>query len=97
MALVYFIITFTLSWKIWSNTDVIISWFETDEVFQRISILLLLTNLFGYKSNVTQALEHTYPTLVGFYLASRQVYGALAFQYGFCARRWCIVEPGRGD
>lgn len=49
----------------------IISWFETDDLFQRVSIVFLLATLFGYTTNITQAFEHTYPTLIGFYLASR--------------------------
>ncbi|KAK5132990.1 hypothetical protein LTR08_008277 [Meristemomyces frigidus] len=69
--LVQFIITFTLSWKIWSDMALVISWFETDDLFQRLSILFLLACLFGFTTNITQAFENTYPTLVGFYLASR--------------------------
>ena len=72
-ALLHFIITFTLSWKIWNDMSKIISWFETDDIAQRIAIILLLSCLFGLTTNVTGAFgEHnTYPTLIGFYLASR--------------------------
>lgn len=49
----------------------IIAWFETDDIFQRVSILFLLACLFGYTTNIVEAFEHTYATLIGFYLAAR--------------------------
>ncbi|KYG42820.1 hypothetical protein M433DRAFT_146436 [Acidomyces richmondensis BFW] len=70
-SLLRFVITFTLSWKIWNDMVLIISWFETDDMFQRLSILFLLACLFGFTTNITQAFDYTYPTLIGFYLASR--------------------------
>lgn len=70
-----FIITFTLSWKIWNDTTLVVSWFETDDIFQRFCILTLMAMLFGYTTNITQSFEHeegsTYATLIGFYLAAR--------------------------
>lgn len=71
LALLQFVITFTLSWKIWNDMALIISWFETNDIFQRISIIFILACLFGFTTNITQAFEHTYPTLIGFYLAAR--------------------------
>lgn len=71
LSLLHFIITFTLSYKIWNDMNLFISWFETDDVFQRVSILLLLACLFGYTTNIVEAFEHTYATLIGFYLAAR--------------------------
>ncbi|KAK5126641.1 hypothetical protein LTR85_009575 [Meristemomyces frigidus] len=71
LALLQFIITFTLSWKIWNDMNLIISWFETNDIFQRISIIFLLACLFGFTTTITQAFEHTYATLIGFYLAAR--------------------------
>ena len=70
-ALLRFIITFTLSWKIWNDNTLIVSWFETDDLFQRLSIVFLLACLFGLTTTMTQAFEQTYATLIGFYLASR--------------------------
>ncbi|KAK5163100.1 uncharacterized protein LTR77_010884 [Saxophila tyrrhenica] len=70
-SLLHFIITFTLSWKIWNDMSLIISWFETDDIFQRICILFLMACLFGYTTNITEAWEHTYATLIGFYLCAR--------------------------
>lgn len=71
LSLLHFIITFTLSYKIWNDMSLFISWFETDDVFQRISILFLLACLFGYTTNIVEAFSHTYATLIGFYLAAR--------------------------
>ena len=70
-ALLQFIVTFTLSWKIWNDMALIISWFETDDIFQRVSVLFLLACLFGYTTNIMEAFDATYATLIGFYLAAR--------------------------
>lgn len=74
-SLLQFIITFTLSWKIWNDMTLVVSWFETDDIFQRFCILTLMAMLFGYTTNITQSFEHeegsTYATLIGFYLAAR--------------------------
>ncbi|KAK4896677.1 hypothetical protein LTR49_028107 [Elasticomyces elasticus] len=78
----FFIITFSLSWKIWNDMSQIISWFERDDIAQRISIIFLLSCLFDLTTNITQAFgvhvedgeyggHGTYPILIGFYLASR--------------------------
>ncbi|KAI5370915.1 putative Low temperature requirement A [Septoria linicola] len=71
LSLLHFVITLTLSYKIWTDVALFISWFETDDVFQRLSILFLLACLFGYTTNIVEAFEHTYATLIGFYLAAR--------------------------
>ncbi|KAI3318583.1 hypothetical protein HD806DRAFT_512035 [Xylariaceae sp. AK1471] len=70
-ALLQFVITFLLSWKIWTDLELTISWFETDDVLQRISILFQLAVLFGLTTNITRAFEGTYATLIGFYLTAR--------------------------
>jgi low temperature requirement protein LtrA len=69
--LLRFVITFTLSWKIWNDMAMIIAWFETDDIFQRFSVLFLLACLFGYTTNIVQAFETTYASLIGFYLTAR--------------------------
>lgn len=74
LSLLRFVITFTLGYKIWNDMALFISWFETDDVFQRMSVLFLLTCLFGYTTNITHAFDeehNTYATIVGFYLAAR--------------------------
>ncbi|KAK4574304.1 hypothetical protein LTR86_002065 [Recurvomyces mirabilis] len=78
-SLLNFVITFTLSFKIWNDMAQIISWFETDDMFQRFSIIFELVCLFGFTTNITQAFERedsTYATMIGFYLTAR-LYNAL--------------------
>jgi low temperature requirement protein LtrA len=82
-ALLKFVITFTLSWKIWNDMAMIISWFETDDIFQRVSILFLLACLFGYTTNITGAFDGTYATLIGFYLAARLYMGSYILLVAF--------------
>ncbi len=36
-----------MSWKIWSDVMQLISWFETDDILQRIEILFLIACLLG--------------------------------------------------
>lgn len=45
--LLRFVINFIMSWKIWSDLALIISWFETDNIAQRISILFIMACLLG--------------------------------------------------
>nr|OQO25053.1 hypothetical protein B0A51_07432 [Rachicladosporium sp. CCFEE 5018] len=71
LSLLQFVITFTLSWKIWNDMAMIIAWFETDDIFQRLSVLFLLACLFGYTTNIVSGFEHTYSSLIWFYLTAR--------------------------
>jgi len=57
----------------------IIAWFETDDIFQRVSILFLLACLFGYTTNIVEAFSDTYATLIGFFLAARLYMTAYLF------------------
>lgn len=66
-----FAITFILGWKMWSDITIIISWFESDDVFQRINVLFVMICLVGFTLNIVQAFETTYIPLVSFYLAQR--------------------------
>jgi hypothetical protein len=45
--LLRFVVTFIMSWKIWSDITQLISWFETDDVFQRVEILFQICCLLG--------------------------------------------------
>ena len=76
--LVRFAVTFILGWKMWTDITVIISWFEIDDIFQRLCILFVMITLFGYTLNIVQAFETTWINLVGFYLASR-LFGAVYY------------------
>lgn len=70
-SLLHFIIVFTISWKIWNDIALLISWFKNEDLFQRLSILLLLAVLFGLTTNLENAFNGTYPTIIGFYIAAR--------------------------
>jgi low temperature requirement protein LtrA len=45
--LLRFSITFIMSWKIWSDLALIISWFETDDIMQRLSVMIIMACLLG--------------------------------------------------
>jgi len=70
-SLVEFVITFTLGWKMWSDLTLVISWFEVDDICQRISVLFIMISLFGYTLNIAQAFENTWIQLIAFFLAQR--------------------------
>lgn len=66
-----FLITFVLSWKMWNDLTLSISWFETDDIAQRIAVLFVMICLFGYTLNIVEAFESTWTQLVAFYLTQR--------------------------
>lgn len=70
-SLLDFSITFIMGWKFWTDISVLISWFDSDDILRRISVLFILTCLLGFTTNVADAFHHTYTPLVAFYLASR--------------------------
>jgi low temperature requirement protein LtrA len=49
--LLRFVICFIMSWKIWSDMALIVSWFETNDILQRISVLFIMACLLGYVTN----------------------------------------------
>ncbi|KAF4969373.1 hypothetical protein FZEAL_10233 [Fusarium zealandicum] len=74
--LLRFAITFIMSWKIWADITLVMSWFETDDVLTRLEILFEIACLLGFTTNMTYSFyddEHhnTYTMLVSFYLAAR--------------------------
>ncbi|KAM7206286.1 Bacterial low temperature requirement A protein (LtrA) domain containing protein [Rhypophila sp. PSN 637] len=74
--LLRFVVTFIMSWMIWSGTAQLISWFETNDVLQRVKILFLIACLLGHTTNMLRAFHEghdTYTMLVSFYLAARFV------------------------
>ncbi|KAG9015652.1 hypothetical protein FRB90_004605 [Tulasnella sp. 427] len=66
-----FCVTFIPSWKIWSDVAMLVSYFETDDIFQRCGILFILACLVGYTCNIVEAFDGTYTQLIAFYLAAR--------------------------
>jgi len=75
-SLLRFAITFIMGWKFWSDISLLISWFDSDDVLRRMSVLFVLTCLLGFTTNMASAFEHTYAPLVGFYLAARMFLAA---------------------
>jgi low temperature requirement protein LtrA len=71
-----FAVMFIMSWRIWSDIAVVISWFETDDILQRLSVLFIMACLVGLTTNMLQAFEETYSQLVAFYLAARFFIGS---------------------
>lgn len=69
--LMRFSVTFILGWKIWSDLTLIVSWFETNDIFQRILVLFVMICLFGFTLNIAQAFESTWIQMIAFYLTSR--------------------------
>lgn len=55
----------------WSDLTLVISWFEKNDIFQRICVLFVMICLFGYTLNIVQAFETTWIQLIAFYLAQR--------------------------
>lgn len=48
LELLRFSITFIMSWKIWTDVTLVLSWFETDDVLARLEILFEIACLLGY-------------------------------------------------
>lgn len=70
-SLLRFAVTFIMGWKFWSDVSLLISWFDSDDVLRRCSVLFVLVCLLGFTTNVVDAFDHTYTSLVAFYIAAR--------------------------
>lgn len=74
--LLRFVITFIMTWKIWTDITLTLSWFETDDVVTRLEVLFCISCLIGFTTNMTHIFvddpaHNTYVQLVSFYLAAR--------------------------
>ncbi|KAI9815775.1 MAG: hypothetical protein M1827_002171 [Pycnora praestabilis] len=88
--LLRFCITFILSWKIWADLTMIISWFETDDILQRICVLFVMICLLGLTTNIVEVFDQTYCELISFYL------GARLFQAGYYMLICLLIPMIRG-
>ncbi|KAG9234335.1 bacterial low temperature requirement A protein-domain-containing protein [Amylocarpus encephaloides] len=70
-----FAVSFIMSWKIWSDTALVISWFYTDDIIQRISVLFTMACLLGLTTQMLESFKETWTMLVSFYLAARLFMG----------------------
>ncbi|MCJ1271533.1 hypothetical protein MMC22_011435 [Lobaria immixta] len=69
--LLEFVITFAIGWKMWTDLTLVISWFETDDIFQRLWVMFEMICLFGYTLNLANSFETTWTQLIAFFLAQR--------------------------
>ncbi|KAL8397800.1 hypothetical protein RB594_004488 [Gaeumannomyces avenae] len=72
--LLRFVVTFCMGWKIWADVAQIVSWFDIDDVAQRVEILFLMACLVGMTTNMISTFHEGHDTfvyLVGFYVAAR--------------------------
>lgn len=89
--LLRFSITFIMGWKIWCDLKGIMSWIETDDILQRLSVVLIMVFLLGqgvsswlddanaedsFTTNMLNAFQDTYAILVAFYIAARLFMGS---------------------
>jgi len=42
-----FSVTFIMSWKLWSDISLLVSWLETDDIVQRVSVMFIMVCLLG--------------------------------------------------
>ncbi|KAF3032376.1 hypothetical protein E8E12_001949 [Didymella heteroderae] len=82
-SLLRFAITFIMGWKFWSDISLLISWFDSDDVLRRCSVLFILTCLLGFTTNMVDAFEHTYTPLVAFYVTARLYLIVSLFFYAY--------------
>ncbi|EFW98424.1 hypothetical protein CMQ_4276 [Grosmannia clavigera kw1407] len=52
--LLRFLVTFCLSWKIWSDVTQLVSWFQNNDVMSRVALLFLFSCLLAVTSNMAQ-------------------------------------------
>jgi hypothetical protein len=74
--LLRFAITFIMSWKIWSDLALIISWFKTDDIIQRLSVIFIMACLLGLVSLLCKTLKARRSDIGLSYKAS-QIYKAV--------------------
>ena len=49
--LLRFVVTFIMSWKIWTDITLTLGWFESDDVLTRLEILLAIALLLAFVSH----------------------------------------------
>ncbi|KAE8452640.1 hypothetical protein EG329_013899 [Mollisiaceae sp. DMI_Dod_QoI] len=74
-SLLHYLITYTMSARMWADLTNMTNWFETGDVIQRLFILLLLLCILGFTTNIAYAFESSYTAMVAFYLGERLLQG----------------------
>ncbi|KAF3941666.1 hypothetical protein ABW19_dt0206078 [Dactylella cylindrospora] len=76
-AFLRFCITMIPSYKLFNDIGSLVSWFETDDLAQRFSVLVILACLFGFTTNIFLAETVTWTQMIAFYLTARLFYAAV--------------------
>ena len=79
VSLLHYVITYLMSWRMWADITMLVNMFETEDVVQRLSILLFLLCLVGFTVNIGNAFESSYTAMVAFYLGERMFQGVYFF------------------
>ena len=74
-SLLHYLITYTMSARIWADITNMNNWFETGDVVRRLCIMLILLFILGFTVNVANAFESSYTAMVAFYLGERVLQG----------------------
>lgn len=74
-SLLHYLITYTMSARMWADITNMNNWFETGDVIQRLCIMLILLCILGFTTNVANAFEDSYTAMVAFYLGERLLQG----------------------
>lgn len=92
----HFTIVFGLAYKIWSDLTIIVNWFEVQDVFGRLCIILILCCLFGFNSNIEYFFSYTLTPGIACYLTQRVFMSALylAFSISIPMVRGTLVAHG---
>lgn len=71
-----YVIFMALTWKIWNDLMMLISWFETDDLISKLFILLTIIALQGISFNMLEAFSgQTWAQLIVFYMIARGLAG----------------------
>ncbi|KAI9685793.1 MAG: hypothetical protein M1820_010741 [Bogoriella megaspora] len=70
-ALLRFVITLTMGFKIWQDISQMVNWFDADDIMRRIYIIFLLVCLLGMATNISECFNDTWTPLVACYITAR--------------------------
>ncbi|KAM3427316.1 hypothetical protein NHJ13734_009025 [Beauveria thailandica] len=88
--LLRFSVTFIMSWKIWTDITMTVSWFQTDDVLTRMGVLFEIACLLAFTTNMINIFaedesRNTWTALVSYYLAAR-----FLFAVYYCATAYLV-------
>ncbi|KAK8143257.1 hypothetical protein G3M48_007503 [Beauveria asiatica] len=88
--LLRFSVTFIMSWKIWTDITMTVSWFQTDDALTRMGVLFEIACLLAFTTNMINIFaedesRNTWTALVSYYLAAR-----FLFAVYYCATAYLV-------